>query len=597
MNSFRPILLGLVLSFLLFFQVSNAKVNIQDVWKANVRNTGLYNSSWPIDHADSARNKFGVNTGFQIPENSTGMLSEDNFKVESIQVVALPQWFAMRNSDEIYQMAGSRDSPAVAKINTTSMELSQVAYLNRSLYIGGLSVIRSGHVFAVIGNQLHRFWQGDLNNVTVLDLPGIDGGLEQTNGMIVTNDEKIIIKTWCWTFPDWKFFFSAVPVHVITFQVAGAAGLVVFMIKSGFAQGWFQKDAKPVPMRRRVMKGLTGFVIAATVVIFAALAVLFGILCYLEGNFSTHEVIFGTWREKFSRISVVDPHTMEVLNCVNLTFDRVTIARMALVADSRHPGVDNLITLGDEFVIKWNYFHENHSLVLDEDWTERYRFLDDGSFPGTGPTIINDVAYFTDNTFPVRLGPGYRMYKKALHPVSTSNVAGKNKHHYEPMQTIFINQPNQPGFMFWSPVFVPLPKTEQGGCVLVWDTSGRTVQCRTLDNLDLVWEVKANNSDCVSASVWVNPEGSKTLVYFADYDKAPETAALWMRVTGIDTYYYKNTTKYLMVVDGANGEIQAKIPVVTGDSVIYPSMIIPGPNHDVFMSGRSTFIRVSQVQK
>jgi len=62
----------------------------------------------------------------------------------------------------------------------------------------------SGNVYCIQANKLYVFWGGDLNNVTVKPVPhkALNGGLVQSNGMLVTQDGLIVIKQWNFQIED-----------------------------------------------------------------------------------------------------------------------------------------------------------------------------------------------------------------------------------------------------------------------------------------------------------------------------------------------------------------------------------------------------------
>jgi hypothetical protein len=114
-----------------------------------------------------------------------------------------------------------------------------------------------------------------------------------------------------------------------------------------------------------------------------------------------------------------------------------------------------------------------------EEWAERYRSRNEGTFPGTGPAIYQGTVYFTDNTYPVMLFQHtYNLFSKQLQGLSTTSntTLGTASTTYEevaPMQRVAINQPGKAGFMFWSVVVSPVE-----GDVVVWDSAAHSVQVR-----------------------------------------------------------------------------------------------------------------------
>jgi hypothetical protein len=72
------------------------------------------------------------------------------------------------------------------------------------------------------------------------------------------------------------------------------------------------------------------------------------------------------------------------------------------------------------------------------DWAERYRSRNEGTFPGTGPTIYRGVTYFTDNTYPVMLwAHSYNLFSKALQDTTSTTSSSA----VAPMRRVAINKP------------------------------------------------------------------------------------------------------------------------------------------------------------
>lgn len=76
------------------------------------------------------------------------------------------------------------------------------------------------------------------------------------------------------------------------------------------------------------------------------------------------------------------------------------------------------------------------------DWAERYRSRNEGTFPGTGPTIYRGVTYFTDNTYPVMLwAHSYNLFSKALQATTSTTSASSSSNAVAPMRRVAINKP------------------------------------------------------------------------------------------------------------------------------------------------------------
>ena len=130
-----------------------------------------------------------------------------------------------------------------------------------------------------------------------------------------------------------------------------------------------------------------------------------------------------SWLEFFrprrtGHLLVIDPDSLRVRQQISPP-ERCAYARTALVPIDRRDEMNSdlprstppdewLVIVGDERIMRWRY-HEGR-LTYDPTWTESYRSWGDGSFPGTGPCVYRHVVYYTDNTFPVGLKGGYRLY-------------------------------------------------------------------------------------------------------------------------------------------------------------------------------------------
>lgn len=74
---------------------------------------------------------------------------------------------------------------------------------------------KNGHVYCIHANVLYLFFNGDLTNMTSVRLPSrLNGGIIQTNGMLVTQDGYLVVKQWSTILDDVLFYTSALPVLV-----------------------------------------------------------------------------------------------------------------------------------------------------------------------------------------------------------------------------------------------------------------------------------------------------------------------------------------------------------------------------------------------
>jgi hypothetical protein len=61
---------------------------------------------------------------------------------------------------------------------------------------------------------------------------------------------------------------------------------------------------------------------------------------------------------------------------------------------------DIIILLGDENIFQFRWRPMSRQLYHIPEWTQRYRRRSDGTIAGTGPSIYNNMVFFTDNTYP-----------------------------------------------------------------------------------------------------------------------------------------------------------------------------------------------------
>lgn len=217
-----------------------------------------------------------------------------------------------------------------------------------------------------------------------------------------------------------------------------------------------------------------------------------------------------------------------------------------------------------------------------DEWAERYRSRNEGTFPGTGPAIHQGVTYFTDNTFPVLLGGGsYSLFSKHLQgPADTSDVntttaSGQSQQLLPaaPMLRVPIAQPGLAGFMFWSVVVSPLE-----GDVIVWDSAGRSVQARKAHDLSLRWNISAIQGDCITLAA------DKGHVYMSDYSTGPVDYSGWMSAIGpYSKTLYPGVEKYFIVANASNGHILLNVTLLAGEGM-RPALIVPGANNDVLVA-------------
>jgi len=304
---------------------------------------------------------------------------------------------------------------------------------------------------------------------------------------------------------------------------------------------------------------------------------------------------------------------------------------MSMVATQNEHGEDEdaIVALGDEYVHQFRWRPSEQQLYKVPIWTQRYRYRGDGSFPGTGPAIYNNVVYFTDNTFPVFLrnntyslfGQSIMHYpvEKPVKPDSTQHLEYEDLYdnalvttkHYQPVEEvnriaaeveqlplfkrIQYRPPSAPfmkpfslttngkaGFMFWSIVINPAV-----GDIVVWDTAGNTVQSRHANNLTLHWQISnIYQGDCMSIAA------DKGHVYMTDYDIAPSYVNDWLGAVSSDIPKYRNARKHFIVANAENGEILANKTISQIGEGIQASLIVPGKHNDIFIGTAKGLTRI-----
>jgi len=567
-------------------------------WRSG-RNVNLLDSTWPSDHGDVSRSKYSIGAGLPKHFNASDL--------KSMTTKDLPnaQWLYTGGEDSkyTYVMGGSLPKLYVAKVDGETMELLGKYYMQNSLYLGGMLMHKNGHVYAVHGNILYVFWEGNFDNVTVKRIPsGLNGNLVQTNGMLVTQDGLLVVKQWN-LIPDDLFLFGFACWYIYRIGMA----ILVVSVTVGYMRS--QKHGSIAAVLNGMIGGVVGVFICLTI----STALLTNICGPFDAiRFWTSNTINmnggGTGEIKF-----IDPLTLDVVAEAVMP-DRCSIARMAMIAvseiDSENvaydmmPGYDAadegathadsthgkvveeiLVLLGDEYAYQYRYNPHSRTLRKIHPWTRKYRSRGQGNYPATGSTILNNTAYFTDNTFPVLLkGQSYSMYRMPLY-VNENDIPAQGAPEPEavvdkPLHIEPLTAPGEPpGFMFWSVVGSPIERD-----IIVWDTANRRVQARSLVDLSLHWELAATNADCLTVAA------DKQHVYLSDWNAYPDAWNYWLGAVG--AYHpFHDASKFLIVANTTNGEVLANVSVTDNEGVKI-SMIIPGPRNDLFIGTPTGLTRV-----
>lgn len=226
-------------------------------------------------------------------------------------------------------------------------------------------------------------------------------------------------------------------------------------------------------------------------------------------------------------------------------------------------------------------------------WTKKYRTRWSGSFPGTGPAIYDNVAFFTDNTCAGFLfGRTFKLFRLPLDQGAVVDPQAEASSLMTRFGAGAVPAPllsgvhlteEGPGFLFYSTVVSPVE-----GDVIVWDVAHKSVQARRMDDLSLHWETKLWNVDCLMVAA------DKGHVYVTDYSDAPATANDYLREMSSSPQKVAkltNLTKFFIVLDASNGKVLSNITVSSGEQMWF-SMIIAGSHNDVFFGTPSGLFRV-----
>jgi hypothetical protein len=489
------------------------------------------------------------------------------------------QWAytAGENSEFLYTMSGSAiKGLTVSKSNSVTLQVLQSVTLGPGLYIGGMLAHANGHMYCIHANSVIVYWNGDLYNSSVRLLPtSLNGRLVQTNGVIVTSDGLLAIKQWALIPEDmflYIYTFLSIPV------VAFLAALVLLGVVTVYKLT--RKAGLPSP----VFFGLTfGVVLGGFFVlcIFMLLFILLGFYPYDPIRFLTTNT-FKNDRGGGGELKLIDPITLETRAEIFLA-ERCSFARMALSA--LPGGEDALVLLGDEFIHQYRWNAKTESLYEVTEWASRYRTRW-GTWPGTGPAVYNNVAFFTDNTFPVNLfGKTYNLFSiDLLLPTdraatgATDSCDANGSCPMPALKSVPLTNGTS-GFMYWSVTISPVT-----GDVIVWDSAGHSVQSRRAHDLSLHWEVTAVQGDCISVAA------DRGHVYFSDYNSSPSGWFRWMKSAGPGAgTQYDHVTKYFIVASTDDGHIIANISASKGG--FKPALIVPGGNNDVLFPTSSGLIR------
>ena len=372
-----------------------------------------------------------------------------------------------------------------------------------------------------------------------------------------------------------------------------------------------------MPKRRVVIRILFGVLLGVVMIsilvyagIFAVTKTFFDPIRFVKDS-TYFRVWTGSYGSGGSELKFIDPIALTVVAEAVLP-DRCSVARMSLTSVlNKQTGMseDALVLLGDELAFQYRWRPQSKSIHFHEGWTRRYRsnvgWVSDGTFQATGAATYDEIAYYTDNTFPVHLhGKSYRMFRMPLN-IDELDSKGQPKditvrnNNYDTQKAIaeeyiarvwqsapavegvvhLTSDPQFPGFMFWSVVVSPLLRH-----IIVWDTAGRTVQARSLDDLSVQWELKAWQADCLTVAA------DRGHVYLSDYNMGTPVVNEWLSQLSKFSKF-NNLSKFFIVADTRSGKVIANV-TIEENAPVRLSMIIPGQNGDVFIGTSTGLVRV-----
>jgi hypothetical protein len=312
---------------------------------ATCREKSLSSSTWPSDHGDSSRTKFTIGAG--LPK---GDLNPDDLKIIEQNGLLGPQWIYTygANNEFVYAMGGNIMSTYVAKLDAKTLDILQKVYLKPAMYIGGLLMHANGHVYGVQGNTLTAYWNGDLYNATVLDLPTkLNGNAVQTNGMVVSSDGYLVIKQWSFILEDAALYLFVMP--------AVAGGVVALMLIISLLVVFC------IPRKQKNVYSITaGLLVGSGAGLGAAVALFILVQWKLFGTYDPVTFVgsnlFFNNAGGGGELKLIDPVSLAVVADLPLV-ERCSFGRMALSAGSDNTdGEDVIVLIGDEFIrqYRWN---------------------------------------------------------------------------------------------------------------------------------------------------------------------------------------------------------------------------------------------------
>ena len=320
----------------------------------------------------------------------------------------------------------------------------------------------------------------------------------------------------------------------------------------------------------------------------------YAIVCGVTGfNFSLIPFFLGSslLSSPTSELVVLDPITFIPITSITLKENNIY---SDLAITSVNKDEDKLVFVGNEHVYQYRWRHKTAELYEIEDFTQRYRYDNDGSVMGSTPIRHRDAIYFTTNAYP---NSGYiygRMYGSSYKlytiPIGTNNSNKTNQTSSSSniildgidIDTCLDCKFKQPSFRVWSPTIF------QDKTIVISDIIDGSIKYYDVSTLVLQKQVKLNSIDNIVIGGINN-----NMIYTTDYDKRtiPSSVKDWKRVMGTDPpKTYKKVSKDFIIIKDGNVILRKKIGFSRG---IRASNIIIGGNNDVIVTTSKGLTRFS----
>ena len=321
----------------------------------------------------------------------------------------------------------------------------------------------------------------------------------------------------------------------------------------------------------------------------------YAIICGVTGfNFSIVSFFLGSSlvSSPTSELVIVDPITFNTITSITLKESNMY---SNLLISSISNDEDMLLFVGSEHVYQYRWKPKTVELYEIEEYTQRYRYNNDGSSLGVTPIYHSNAMYFTTNAYPKSgyiygqlYGNSYKLY---MIPTSSSNDKS-NRINSTNSNNIILDgididacidcKMKQASFRLWSPTIF------QSSSIIVNDIIDGSIKYYDISTLVLQKHIKVNSIDDIAIGGVNN-----NIIYTTDSDKRaiPNNVKEWKLVMGTDApRTYKKVNKDFVIIKDGNIIARKKIGLSRG---LRASNIIVGGNNDVFVSTSKGITRIS----